>query len=73
MATGTPSNAMNRLVAIAEIALAGALVGLLIGPDSLDQFFGWTYANSVAFNVAAGTAIGAVLGVLATVFQTQAE
>jgi hypothetical protein len=64
---------MNRVVAIAEIALAGAMVGFLIGADSLDQFFGWTFANSVAFNVTAGTAIGAVLGVIATFFQTQPE
>ena len=64
---------MSRLVAIAEFALAGALVGFLIGPNSLDDFFGWTYSNSVAFNLASGTAVGAVLGVLATVFQKQAE
>ena len=64
---------MNRVVVIAEIALAGALVGLLIGPDSLDQFVGVTYANSVAVNVTAGIAIGAVLGAIATFFQTQSE
>lgn len=64
---------MNRVVVIAEIALAGALVGLLIGPDSLDQFVGMTYANSVAVNVTAGVAIGAVLGAIATFFQTQSE
>ncbi|MCI5077647.1 hypothetical protein [Oricola sp.] len=63
----------NRLVTIAEIALAGAFVGFLIGPDSLDQFFGWTYSNSVAFNVAAGTAIGVVLGLVAAVMQPQSE
>jgi len=64
---------MNRVVVIAEIALAGALVGLLIGPDSLDQFFGMTYANSVAVNVTSGIAIGAVLGTIATFFQSQSE
>ena len=64
---------MNRVVVIAEIALAGALVGLLIGPDSLDQFFGMAYANSVAVNVTFGIAIGAVLGVIATFFQSQSE
>ncbi|MAS04420.1 MAG: hypothetical protein CL534_06955 [Ahrensia sp.] len=64
---------MNRAVVIAEIALAGALVGLLIGPDSLDQFVGMTYDNSVAVNVTAGIAIGAVLGMIATFFQSQSE
>ena len=64
---------MNRVVVIAEIALAGALVGLLIGPDSLDQFVGMTYANSVAVNVTAGVAIGAILGTIATFFQSQSE
>ena len=64
---------MNRVVVIAEIALAGALVGLLIGPDSLDQFVGMTYDNSVAVNVTAGIAIGAVLGMIATFFQSQSE
>jgi hypothetical protein len=57
---------MSRFVIIAEVALAGALVGFMIGPDSLDQFFGWTFDNSVAFNVIAGGAIGAALGVIAT-------
>lgn len=64
---------MNRVVAIAEIALAGALVGFLIGPESLEQFVGVSYANSVAANVTAGVAIGAVLGAVATFFQTQSE
>ena len=64
---------MDRLVAIAETALAGALVGLLIGPGSFDQFFGWSFENSVAFNVTTGTAIGMVLGFVATFFQTQSE
>ena len=64
---------MNRVVIIAEIALAGALVGLPLGPDSLDQFVGLTYPNSVAVNVMAGTAIGAILGTIATFFQSQSE
>ncbi|WP_193174508.1 hypothetical protein [Oricola nitratireducens] len=64
---------MNRLVAVAEIALAGALTGLVIGPDSLDQFFGIDFANSTAFNVIAGTLIGTVLGFVATLSEKQAE
>jgi F0F1-type ATP synthase assembly protein I len=57
---------MNRLVLIAEVALAGMLVGFLIGPESLDQFFGTTFRNTVAFNIIAGGVIGAILGFLAT-------
>ncbi|MFZ2102234.1 MAG: hypothetical protein WAU86_16890 [Oricola sp.] len=64
---------MSRLIAIAEIALAGALTGLMIGPDSLDQFIGVNYANTTAFNVIAGAAIGVALGFVATLSKTQAE
>ena len=42
---------MSRWVPIAETALAGALVGYMIGPESLEQFFGMTFRNGVAFNI----------------------
>ncbi|WP_223477412.1 hypothetical protein [Oricola indica] len=64
---------MSRWVPIAETALAGALVGYMIGPESLEQFFGMTFRNGVAFNILTGTAIGAVLGLIMTVSQTQSE
>lgn len=54
----------NKLQLIAELAFAGFLVGLLIGPDTLDQFFGLTYNNSVAFNLIVGTLAGASIGLL---------
>lgn len=64
---------MGRWTEIAQIMLAGALTGFLIGPDSLDQFFGFTFSNSVAFNVIVGGTIGLVLGFLATLSKPQAE
>ena len=64
---------MSRWIEVAQIALAGALTGFMIGPDSLDEFFGLAFHNSVLFNVVTGTAIGAVLGYLATLFKPKAE
>lgn len=64
---------MSRWTEVAQIVLAGALTGFLIGPDSLDQFFGLTFSNSVAFNVIVGAAIGLVLGFLTTLSKPQAE
>lgn len=64
---------MGRWIEVAQLALAGALTGFLIGPDSLDQFFGFAFSNSVAFNVIVGAAIGLVLGFLATLSKPQAE
>ena len=64
---------MNRWTEVAQTALAGALTGFLIGPGSLDEFFGLAFYNSVAFNIATGTAVGAVLGFLATLSKQQAE
>lgn len=64
---------MGRWTEIAQIVLAGALTGFLIGPDTLDQFFGLAFSNSVAFNVIVGGAIGLVLGFLATLSKPQAE
>lgn len=61
----------KRLLFIAELAFAGFLVGLLIGPSTLDQFFGLTYDNSVAFNLIAGTLIGAALGFLGSLLPRQ--
>jgi hypothetical protein len=58
---------------VAEVALAGAFVGFLIGPESLDQFFGVDFRNTFAFNVIAGTAIGAALGFLLSLAKPQAE
>ena len=54
----------KRALFIAELTFAGLLVGLLIGPESLDQFFGLNFENSVEFNLFAGGLIGASLGVL---------
>ena len=58
---------------VAELALAGALVGFLIGPESLDQFFGWTFRNTVPFNIAAGAIIGALVGFVLSLMKPQAE
>ncbi|MEQ8399541.1 MAG: hypothetical protein RIB53_07850 [Roseitalea porphyridii] len=49
---------------IAQLAFAGALVGFLIGPNSLDEFVGIFPDNSVAMNVIVGGLIGAALGVV---------
>lgn len=49
---------------IAQLAFAGAMVGFLIGPNSLDQFIGMIPDNSVAMNIIVGGAIGAALGVI---------
>ncbi|QKV19988.1 hypothetical protein [Oricola thermophila] len=64
---------MGRWTEIAQIALAGALTGFLIGPDSLDQFFGLSISNPAALNVIVGAAAGLVLGFLATLSKKQAE
>lgn len=64
----------NRALFIAELTFAGLLVGLLIGPESLDQFFGLSFENSVMFNLIAGGLIGAGLGYLASLLpQTETE
>ena len=64
----------SRKLFIAELTFAGFLVGLLIGPESLDQFFGLNFENSVAFNVVVGALIGAGLGILGTLLpQKEAE
>ncbi len=63
-----------RMLFIAELTFAGFLVGLLIGPESLDQFFGLNFENSVTFNVVAGALIGAGLGILGSLLpQKEAE
>ena len=61
----------NRLQFVAELTFAGFLVGLLIGPSTLDQFFGLTYDNSVAFNLIAGSLIGAGIGFLGSFLPRQ--
>lgn len=58
----------KKTLFIAELAFAGFLVGLLIGPSSLDQFFGLSFDNSVSFNVIVGAAVGAGLGFLASIW-----
>ncbi|MEO1703010.1 MAG: hypothetical protein AAFR71_13260 [Pseudomonadota bacterium] len=56
---------------IAQVTFAGAMVGFLIGPDSLDQFFGLFPEHTVLMNVIAGAAIGAAIGVIASFFDNQ--
>lgn len=64
----------KRALFIAELTFAGLLVGLLIGPESLDQFFGLNFENSVVFNLFAGGLIGAGLGFLGSMLpQTETE
>ena len=53
-----------NITLIAQMAFAGALVGFLIGPNSLDEFIGMVPDNSVAMNVIVGALVGAALGVL---------
>ncbi len=65
---------MNKRVQfIAELTFAGVLVGLLIGPSSLDQFFGLTFDNSTTFNLIAGGLIGAGLGFLGSFLPEKLE
>ena len=49
---------------IAQLAFAGAMVGFLIGPDSLDRFIGIIPNHAVILNVIVGGLIGAGLGVI---------
>jgi F0F1-type ATP synthase assembly protein I len=64
----------NRVQFIAELTFAGFLVGLLIGPSTLDQFFGLDYDNSVSFNLIVGSLIGAGLGFLGSLLpQSEVE
>lgn len=53
-----------NLTLIAQMSLAGALVGFLIGPNSLDEFIGIIPNNPVVLNVIVGAVVGAALGVL---------
>jgi len=64
---------MSRWTEIAQIVLAGALTGFLIGPDSLEQFVGVSYDNPALLNVVVGAVAGLVLGFLATLSKPQAE
>lgn len=49
---------------IAQMGMAGALVGFLIGPNSLDEFIGIIPNNPVVLNVLVGALVGAAFGVL---------
>ena len=49
---------------IAQLTFAGAMVGFLIGPDSLDRFIGIIPNHAVILNVIVGGAIGAALGII---------
>ncbi|MEL6435604.1 MAG: hypothetical protein AAFP99_02300 [Pseudomonadota bacterium] len=60
-----------KLELIAQLTFAGAMVGFLIGPDSLDQFIGMFPDHDTAVNVIVGGAIGAALGVIASVLDRQ--
>ncbi|WP_306121054.1 hypothetical protein [Roseitalea sp. MMSF_3504] len=55
---------MMHLGLIAQLTFAGAVVGYLIGPESLDQFIGMFPENTVLANVLVGALIGAGLGVI---------
>ena len=60
-----------KLELIAQLTFAGAMVGFLIGPDSLDQFIGMFPEHTVLMNVIIGAAIGAVVGVIASFVDKQ--
>ncbi|MCR9121513.1 MAG: hypothetical protein NXH91_04515 [Phyllobacteriaceae bacterium] len=49
---------------IAQLTFAGALIGFLIGPNSLDEFIGIIPNNPVPLNIIGGALIGAAFGVL---------
>ena len=49
---------------IAQLTFAGAMVGFLIGPDSLDRFIGIIPNHPVIANIVIGGLIGAALGAL---------
>lgn len=53
-----------KISLIAQMGMAGALVGFLIGPNSLDEFIGIIPNNPVVLNVLVGALVGAALGVL---------
>ncbi|MEM1377963.1 MAG: hypothetical protein AAGG69_11315 [Pseudomonadota bacterium] len=53
---------------IAQFVFAGAMVGFLIGPDSLDQFIGMFPEHTVLMNVIIGAIIGAGIGLFASLF-----
>jgi len=55
-----------KLDLIAQLAFAGALVGFLIGPESLDQFFGVFPDNQIWMNILVGGFIGVCLGLVAS-------
>lgn len=55
---------MSRYVFILELAFAGALVGFLLGADSLKDFAGSSIHNTAAMNIVVSAAIGAFLGLL---------
>ena len=63
---------MNRTL-IAQLTFAGAMVGFLIGPDSLDEFIGILPQSSVVVNVIGGALIGALLGVVASFSSKQVD
>ncbi|MEL6202656.1 MAG: hypothetical protein AAFR39_09905 [Pseudomonadota bacterium] len=53
---------------IAQLTFAGAMVGFLIGPDSLDQFIGLFPKHTVVMNTIVGGIIGAGIGFVASFF-----
>lgn len=55
---------MKNYIFILELALAGALVGFLLGADSLKDFFGSSIHNTAAMNIVVSAAVGAFLGFL---------
>ncbi|MEL6920253.1 MAG: hypothetical protein AAFO77_04400 [Pseudomonadota bacterium] len=58
-----------KIDVVGQFVFAGAMVGFLIGPDSLDQFIGMFPEHTIVTNVIAGAIIGTGFGVIASFFQ----
>ncbi len=53
-----------KLELMAQLALAGAVTGFLIGPDSLDQFIGMFPQHTILANVIVGALMGVASGLV---------
>ncbi|MDZ7823812.1 MAG: hypothetical protein U5K75_07050 [Ahrensia sp.] len=63
----------KRFLFIAELTFAGILVGLLIGPSSLNDFVGFAYENSMAMNLIVGAFVGGFLGFIGSLSLEKTE